>query len=63
MEVRNLIERAAWTAAQTSLAIIVASGVNWVDPALWKTAAIAGVASGLSALKTSIKSYVAARKL
>lgn len=51
---RDILERAAWTAAQSALAVLVAAGTGWLDVNVWKAAGIAGVAAGLSALKTSL---------
>lgn len=49
---KDLLERAAWTAAQTFLAVVVAAGTDFVNVATLKAAALAGAAAGLSALKT-----------
>jgi hypothetical protein len=49
---RDLAERAAFTAVETALAVVVAAGSGWVDVNVWKAAAISGVAAGLSAVKT-----------
>lgn len=51
----NLIERAAWTAAQSLLTVLVAAGTGWVDVATWKAAGIAAGAAALSALKTGLQ--------
>lgn len=51
-DVRDLLSRAAWTAVQAAVAVLVAAGANWVDVNVLKAAAIAGVAAGLSAIKT-----------
>lgn len=50
----NLMSRALWTAAQAALTVLVAAGTGFVDVAVWKTAALAAGAAGLSALKTAI---------
>lgn len=51
---RDLLERAAWTAVQSALAVVVAAGSGWLDVNVWKAAGVAGVAAGLSALKTAV---------
>lgn len=50
--VRDLLTRAGWTAIQAAVAVLVAAGANWVDVNVLKAAGIAGVAAGLSAIKT-----------
>lgn len=50
---RDLTERAVWTAAQALLTVLVAAGTGWVDVATWKAAGIAAGAAALSALKTA----------
>lgn len=57
---KNLIERAAWTAAQASLTVLVAAGTGFVDVAVWKTAALAAGAAALSAAKTFVQERKAA---
>ena len=44
---RNMLERAAWTLAQSFLAVFVVS-----DLASTKTAVVAGVAAAISVVKT-----------
>lgn len=56
----DLLERAAWTASETFLAVLVAAGVDFVDLAVWKTAAVAAGAAALSAFKTAIQQRRAA---
>lgn len=53
---RDLIERAVWTAAQSFLTVLVAAGTDYVNVATWKAAVIAAGAAGLSALKTAVVS-------
>lgn len=53
---RDLIERALYTAAETFLAVLVAAGTDYIDVATWKAAAVAAGAAGLSALKTAFVS-------
>lgn len=54
---KNLIERAAWTAAQSALTVLVAAGTGFVDVQLWKAAALAAGAAALSALKTAVAEH------
>ncbi len=46
-----IVERGAWTFAQAALAILVASGTDYVNIATWKAAGIAGGAALISFLK------------
>lgn len=46
-----IVERGAWTFAQAALAILVASGTDYVNVATWKAAGIAGGAALISFLK------------
>lgn len=43
--------KAANTAWQTGIAVVIASGTGWVDPDVWQTAGTAAIAAGLSVLK------------
>lgn len=54
---KNLIERAAWTAAQAGLTVLVAAGVGFVSVEVWKTAALSAAAAALSALKTIVQEH------
>jgi len=49
-EVRDLVERAAWTAAQAFIAVILVSNQPFSKQAL-----VAGVAAAISALKNYVK--------
>jgi hypothetical protein len=51
---RDIAARACKTAVQTALAIVVASGTGYIDADVWKAAAIAAGAAGLSALQNSL---------
>lgn len=53
-DVRDIMERALWTAAQTFFAVMAASGADWVNISSLKAAGIAAGASALSALKNSV---------
>ena len=48
---KDLLARAAWTFGQAFVAVVLVS-----DAPLSKTALVAGLAAGLSALKTFVKS-------
>lgn len=61
-DVDDMLGRAAWTAAQTGGALLVADAADWANPAVWKTASIAAIAAGLSSLKTAVKQKLEARK-
>lgn len=49
-QLRDLLERAAWTFAQAFVAVLLVS-----DQPFSKQALIAGVAAGISAIKTYVK--------
>ena len=49
----DLLERAAWTFAQAFLAALIMSLADVTNIATLKAALIAGVAAGLSAVKTA----------
>lgn len=51
----DLIERAAWTFGQAFVAAVLMSLADITDVATLKAALIAGVAAGLSAIKTAIQ--------
>lgn len=53
---RDMLERAGWTAAEAFLAVIVVTDVNSL-----KAAAAAGVAAGISVVKTYAKERAAVR--
>lgn len=46
-----IVERATWTFAQAGLAVLVASGTDYINVATWKAAGIAGGAALFSFLK------------
>lgn len=48
---QDVANRAAWTFAQSALAVLVAAGTDFVDGAVWKSAAIGGLAAVFSFLK------------
>lgn len=48
----NLAERAIWTGVQTGLALLSADGLGWLNADPLAMLATAGVAAGISALKT-----------
>ena len=52
-QIKDLAERAAWTAAQAFVAVLLVS-----DQPFSKQALIAGVAAAISALKTFVKTTV-----
>lgn len=49
---KNLLERAIWTGVQTGLAILTVEGLTTFDASAIQLLATAGIAAGLSALKT-----------
>jgi hypothetical protein len=51
---RDTAIRAAKTAVQTGLAIVVASGLDYLDASVWKAAGIAAGAAALSAIQNSL---------
>ena len=57
IQLRDLLERSLWTAAQAFLAVFTIEGGAEVS----KAAAIAGVGAALSVLKTFVNSNVKAR--
>lgn len=57
---RNVVERAAWTFAETALAVVGAAGLDWVNVGTLKAALIAGGAAALSVVKTFAKDRLAA---
>ena len=48
---QDVLNRASWTFVQAFVPIVAAAGVNFVDGAVWKSAALAGGAAVLSFLK------------
>jgi hypothetical protein len=55
---KEVVERGTLTFLMSALPIVVASGANWVDVAVWKTAGLAGGASLFSfALNSARKMY------
>ncbi len=54
-QLRDLVERMAWTAAQAFLAVFAVTGVWGVDLSSAKQGAIAAIAAALSALKTAVQ--------
>lgn len=52
MSVRNLLERSLWTGVQSALALLTLEGISTFDATALETLAVAGVALGLSMLKT-----------
>ena len=51
-DVRDLVERTVYTAAEAGLAVLVAAGAGWVDVDVWRGAGVAAVAAALAAVKT-----------
>lgn len=51
----NLTERAGWTAVQTFVVVVAASGVDYVNVATWKAAALAAGAALISSLKSGLQ--------
>jgi hypothetical protein len=51
---RDIIIRAAKTAIQSGLAVVVAAGTGFIDVAVWKVAGIAAGAAFISALQNGI---------
>lgn len=51
---QDVADRAVWTFAQSFLAVLVAAGTNFVDGAVWKSAAVSGLAAVFSALKNIV---------
>lgn len=51
-DVRDLVERTVFTAAEAGLAVLVAAGAGWVDVGVWRGAGVAAVAAALAAVKT-----------
>ncbi len=56
------LTRAAWTFAQTFVALEVAAGANWLDAASLKLAALGALAAALSIAKTGLVAWWKARK-
>lgn len=56
---RNVFERAAWTFAQTALAVVGAAGFDWVNVGTLKAALVASGAAALSVLKTLAQDQLA----
>lgn len=54
VDYKDLAERAFWTFVQTLIAMLVATGTDYIHLASWKTAAISAGAAVLSALKTAL---------
>lgn len=54
----DILTRAAKTALQTGLAVIVASGTGYIDINVWKVAGIAAGAAFLSALQNALTSAI-----
>ena len=52
IDFKDLLERAAWTFFQSTLAIAIGVENNLLDADTWRIAAIGGVASVLSMVKT-----------
>ena len=52
--IQDIIERAAKTALQSALAIVVAAGTNFVDASVWQAAAIAAGAAFISAIHNAL---------
>ncbi len=52
MDWQNVLERAAWTFAQSAIVFILASEADLLSANLWVGAALAGAAAALSVLKT-----------
>lgn len=52
--IRDIITRAAKTALQAGLAVIVAAGTGYIDINVWKVASIAAGAAFFSALQNGI---------
>ena len=49
---RDMLERAGWTFTETFLAVALAAGADWVEVSTLRAALLAGLASGLSVVKT-----------
>lgn len=60
---RDLLERAGWTFVQTALAVVLASGADFVNVSSLKAAAVAGLAAGLSVVKSYAKDKLDAKVL
>jgi hypothetical protein len=60
-EIRDIAERAAWTAGEAFLAVFAVTGVWAADLSTARQGAIAGVAAALSVVKTFVQTKV--RKL
>ena len=56
MKIKEIIERAALTFAESALVVIVASGTDLVNLAIRKGAALAGAAALLSFILNSVRS-------
>lgn len=51
---QDILERAAKTALQSALAIVVAAGTGFIDASVMKAAAIAGGAAFISAIHNAL---------
>lgn len=58
----DLIERSVWTGVQTGLGILTVDSLTTFDATAVEALAVAGVAAGLSALKTFSKHRLDALK-
>jgi hypothetical protein len=56
--IRDIIIRAAKTALQSGLAVVVAAGTGYVDIAVWKVAGIAAGAAFFSALQNGLSARI-----
>lgn len=54
---KAIAERASWTFVQAALAVLVASGTDYVNVETWKAAGIAGGAAVFSVLKNIAYQY------
>ena len=62
MNVRNILERAAWTFVEGFLVALPATFSVGMDGAAWKAALLGAAMAGLSALKTFVLELIRARE-